>query len=154
VSCPILLVSATEPEEMSIISDFYFQKPFNIDYLKDTVFKILGSQEYSVPHFSNIYSNYDNNSSKIIKVLKLLEDEFETYLNRIDMVVKNKDEKEWNAILHKLIAHIKNLRLVALSNKLPQNVREVSIEDLEIIHNTFNYYLCCIRTEIRINSKD
>src|SRR5690606_23632632 len=46
VICPILLVSATEPEMMSAISGLYFQKPFDIDYLKDTVFKILGSQEY------------------------------------------------------------------------------------------------------------
>lgn len=154
VNCPILLVSAAEPDMMSVVSGFYFQKPFNIDYLKDTVFKILGSHEYSAPNFSSIYSNYDNNSSKISRVLKLLEEEFETYIKRIDTVFKSKDEKDWQAILHRLIAHIKNLNLQSLSNALPQSVKEVTHEDWEAIRNMFNYYLCCIRTEIQANLKD
>lgn len=154
LSCPLLVVSATEPEVMTAISPLYFQKPFNIDYLKDMVFKILGSHEYNAPNFSSIYSNYDNNSNKILKVLKLLEEEFDTYLKRIDMVVKSRNEKDWDAILHKLIAHIKNLSLVCLSNNLPQNVSDITAGDLENIRNTFNYYLCCIRIEIRINLKD
>jgi len=154
VTCPILLVSATEPEMMSAISALYFQKPFNIDHLKDTVYKLLGSHEFSAPNFSSIYSNYDYNASKIIKVLKLLEEEFETYTKRIDTVFKNKDEHEWEAILHKLIAHINNLRLLSLSEALPQKVKNITIEDLEHIHNAFAYYLCCIRAEIQINLKD
>ncbi|PKQ43658.1 ATP-binding protein [Confluentibacter flavum] len=154
VICPILLVSATEPEVMSQISGLYFQKPFNIDYLKDTVFKLLGSHEYSVPDFSNIYSNYDNNSSKIIKVLKLIEEEFETYMKRIDTVVESKNEDEWDAILHKLIAHINNLKLLSLSEALPKKVKAVTSGDLEKIHNVFAYYMCCIRVEIQINLKD
>ncbi|WP_100616170.1 sensor histidine kinase [Confluentibacter citreus] len=154
VTCPIILVSATEPEVMSQISALYFQKPFNIDYLKDIVFKLLGSNEYSVPDFSNIYSNYDHNSTKINKVLKLLEEEFETYIKRIDTVFRNKDENEWEAILHKLIAHINNLKLASLFEVLPQKVKDITIEDLENIHDAFAYYLCCIRVEIQINLKD
>ncbi|WP_111309334.1 ATP-binding protein [Confluentibacter sediminis] len=154
IICPILMVSATEPEVMSAISTIYFQKPFNIDYLKDTVFKILGSHEFTLPDFSNIYSNYDNNSNRIIKVLKLLEEEFETYLKRIDSVVKTKDESEWEAILHKMIAHINNLKLLSLSEVLPQKVKEVANSDLENIYNVFAYYLCCIRVEVQLNSKD
>jgi hypothetical protein len=87
-------------------------------------------------------------------VLKLLEEEFETYIKRIDAVFKSKDEKDWQAILHRLIAHIKNLNLQSLSNALPQSVKEVTHEDWEAIRNIFNYYLCCIRTEIQANLKD
>ncbi|MGE5944830.1 MAG: ATP-binding protein, partial [Flavobacteriales bacterium] len=154
VTCPILLVSASEPEVMSAITNLYFQKPFNIDHLKDIVYKLLGNHEFSAPDFSNIYSNYDHNSSKIIKVLKLLEEEFETYVKRIDAVVKSKDEKEWESILHKLIAHINNLKLVSLSEVLPKKVKEVTATDLDNIHNAFAYYVCCIRAEIQINLKD
>jgi two-component system, sensor histidine kinase len=152
IKCPLIIASALEPEMMQETSALYFQKPFNIDYLKDTTFKILGDSEFISPDFSNLYKNYDNDFVKIAKVLKLLETEFETYAKRIDSVVKNKNQDEWESILHKLIAHINNLKLGSLEN-LPKNVESITLEELNKINNTFAYYLCCIRVEGRINSK-
>ncbi|WP_223548892.1 sensor histidine kinase [Aestuariivivens sp. NBU2969] len=153
ISCPLVLVSATEPKIMQSITSIYFQKPFNINELKDYTFKTLGSNEFSAPNFSNLYNNYDNNPEKIVKVLNILIDEFETYKTRIEKTIKRKDQNEWNAILHKLIAHINNLELNSLLTLLPEKVETLNLKGLSAIINAFAYYLCCFRVEKRINLK-
>ncbi len=154
VSCPLILVSALEPEVMGRISAWFFQKPFNTDDLKDTVYRLLGAHEFNAPDFSTIYTNYDNDSAKISKVLQLLREEFETYLNRIKNAENTKSQKEWDGILHKLIAHINTLQLTDLQKVLPQKVKALKKENVSDISNIFAYYLCCIRCEARLNSKD
>jgi DNA-binding response OmpR family regulator len=153
IGCPLILVSALEPEIMERISEWYFQKPFNTDHLKDTVYRILGTHEFSGPDFSTIYGNYDNDPAKISRVLQLLREEFGTYLDRIEQAENTKDQKEWDAILHKLIAHINTLRLTDLKEVLPQRVISLKKGDLSVISNIFAFYLCCIRCEERFNSK-
>src|SRR5690606_35853190 len=113
--------------------------------------RILGAAEFVEPDFSNLYKNYDNDADKIAKVLKLLETEFETYIKRTEAVVKSKDQEEWESILHKLIAHINNLKLGSLE-ALPKDV-ELLDNDLNRIKNVFVYYLCCFRVEGYFNSK-
>ena len=152
MACPLMLVSALEPEVMAITTSLYFQKPFNVDHLKDAIFKILGQTEFNAPDFSNLYSNYDNHVAKINKVLKLLETEFETYLKRIDLAFEHQNQADWEAILHKLIAHVNNLKLGSLKS-LPQSIIEVTPEQLNNIKNAFAYYLCCFRVEGRANLK-
>ncbi|PKA98734.1 LOW QUALITY PROTEIN: signal transduction histidine kinase [Flavobacteriaceae bacterium MAR_2009_75] len=154
ISCPLILASALEPEIMGRISTWYFQKPFNIDDLKDTVYRLLGAHEFMAPDFSTVYTNYDNDSAKISKVLQLLREEFGTYLDRMKKAENTKDQKEWDAILHKLIAHINNLQLTDLQEVLPQKVIALKKDDLSAISNIFAYYLCCIRCEESLNSKD
>ncbi len=153
MDCPLLIVSALEPEQMKDISPLYFQKPFKIDNLKDMVYYLLGKHEYECPDFSNIYRNYDHDQQKISKVLSLLSSEFDMYLTRIEKAFKNKDQEEWKSILHKLVTHIHNLKLTGLSQLLPEEISSLKKEKLEQINNTF-YYLCCFRVETYINSKD
>lgn len=152
IKCPVILASALEPEVMSKIAPLYFQKPFDIDRLKDAVFSVLGSEEFSGPDFSSLYKNYDNDTTRIAKVLKLLETEFETYIKRIEVAFKNKDQEDWEAIQHKLIAHINNLKLGSLES-LPKELKLLKKDDLNRIKNIFVYYLCCFRVEGNINSK-
>ena len=152
ITCPLLLVSALEPETMAQISLFHFQKPFDIEKLKDCVYRILGTNEFKAPDFSNVYSNYDNNPVKIGKVLKLLLEEFETYLKRIENAAVTKDQKEWNAILHKLVVHINTLGLTDLQNLLPEKVTDFKSEGLNDLRNIFGYCSCCIRCEEYLNS--
>ncbi|MBU3821101.1 HAMP domain-containing protein [Flavobacteriaceae bacterium XHP0103] len=152
IKCPLVVASALEPETMAKITPLYFQKPFDIDNLRDIVFRVLGSEEFVEPNFSSLYKNYDNDASKITKVLKLLETEFETYIKRIENVVKNKDQEDWEAILHKLIAHINNLKLGSLES-LPKDIKHLGKDDLNRIKNIFVYYLCCFRVEEYLNSK-
>ncbi|MBM1105398.1 hypothetical protein JQC67_04510 [Aurantibacter crassamenti] len=152
IKCPLILVSALESEIMDPISTIHFQKPFDIDVFKDTVYRILGSNEYNAPVFSMIYKNYDKNQDKIGKVLLLLQEEFTTYLYRIKNAISSKDQKEWDAILHKLIAHIKIMKLTELGEILPNNINALKIEDQQAIINIFSYYLCCIRSEKYFNS--
>ncbi|GAA3570022.1 hybrid sensor histidine kinase/response regulator [Snuella lapsa] len=154
ITCPLVLVSASEPEMMESISPIYFQKPFKANELKDYAFKVLGAHEFSQPDFLNIYSNYDHEKGKIAKVIGLLIEEFQTYKDRIEKAVTSKDQKEWEAILHKLIAHINNLKLSSLSKLLPEQVETLALNQLEEIQNTFVYYLCCFREERRVNLKD
>ncbi len=152
-ACPLILVSALEPETMEQISPLYFQKPFDIQSLKDCVYRVLGANEFNTPDFSNIYRNYDNDPAKVYKVLTLLQEEFGTYLKRIENVVVTKDQKEWNAILHKLIAHINTLGLTDLKDLLPEKIVDFQSKNLNRIRNIFAYYSCCIRFEERLNSK-
>ncbi|NNE75626.1 MAG: hybrid sensor histidine kinase/response regulator, partial [Pricia sp.] len=154
ISCPLILVSALEPKIMEKICTLYFQKPFKTDDLKDCVYMILGAHEYKAPDFFTIYTNYDNESAKIRKVLQLLHEEFENYLFRIKKTAITKDQKEWDAILHKLIAHINTLKLDELTNVLPKNVAALKIGAQHKISTIFAYYLCCIRVEEHLNSKD
>ena len=154
INCPLILASAMQPEVMGQISTWYFQKPFNIDDLKDTVYRLLGGHEFNAPDFSTVYTNYDNDSAKIFKVLQLIREEFGTYMERIEKVGNTKDQKEWDAILHKLIAHINTLRLTDLTEVLPQKAMALQKDDLSAISNIFAYYLCCIRCEESLNSKD
>jgi hypothetical protein len=131
----------------------YFQKPFQIDQLKDTVYKILGSHEFKAPDFSNVYNNYDHDIPKINKVLKLLEKEFENYLKEINKIGESKDQVKWEAIIHKLIAHINNLKLTDLKEVLPDKISAINMDVLNNINNVFAYYLCCIRAERHLNLK-
>ena len=150
MECPLILLSALEPEVMSQTSTLYFQKPFNVDHLKDLIIKYLGQAEFNGPNFSNLYKNYDYQFSKIEKVLKLLEAEFETYLKRIETAFKDQNQDDWEAILHKLIAHINHLNLGSLE-LLPENIKAITPDQLAFIKNTFAYYLCCFRVEGRTN---
>ncbi len=153
ITCPLILVSALEPKSMAQISPLYFQKPFDTQHFKDSVYRILGTNEFKAPDFSNVYSNYDNNPAKVGKVLRLLGEEFETYLKRIENAAVTKDQKEWKAILHKLIAHINTLGLTDLKHLLPEKVADFKSEDLNVIRNIFAYCSCCIRCEEHLNSK-
>lgn len=154
IDCPLLIVSALEPEQMKNISPLYFQKPFEISNLKDMVYYLLGKNEFKFPDFTNIHMNYDHDKQKIAKVFRLLGSEFDTYLTRIKKAYENKDQEEWKAILHKLVTHIHNLKLTSLSELLPEEINSLKNEDLERINNTVIYYLCCFRAESYINSKD
>ncbi len=151
IECPIALLSALEPEIMKEISPYYFQKPFHTDLFKQYIFKTLGDNEFTSPDFSNIYNNYDNQTLKINKVFTLLENEFQTYIDRIELVCNTKNQKEWEGILHKLIAHINNLNLISLSQVLPKNISNLSPEKFIKIKNVFAYYLCCLSVEKQFN---
>tara|TARA_R110002049_G_scaffold17731_4_gene68767 strand:+ start:3662 stop:6154 length:2493 start_codon:yes stop_codon:yes gene_type:complete len=154
INCPLIIVSALEPKIMADLSTFNFQKPYDIAILKDCVYCILGSKEINAPNFSNLYNNYDADASKMIEVLKLLQSEFKTYLDRIEAVADSKDQKEWKAIQHKLIAHINSLGLTDLKGAMPDRIEVLKQDDLPKIYNLFAYYLCCFRFEEYLNSKD
>ena len=153
-SCPLFVVSAMEPAVMKKISGIYLQKPFKANIFKDFIYKLLGKNEYENVDFSSVYKNYDHNSEKIFKVINILHDEFETYLKRIETAYKSKDQVEWEAILHKLIAHLNNLNLKLLSNLLPKEVKKLNSQDFNKIKQVILYYLCCFRVENKLNSKD
>lgn len=154
VKCPMIITSALEPGSTKNPHLIYFQKPYNVDYFKDYVFQKLGEKEFTCPDFSSIYSNYDNDQEKINKVLKLLQEEFKIYLERIFEVFDNQDQKEWKAINHKLITHINNLNLSELREILPEEATTMDRKKLEELRSLFAFYLCCFRNERNINLKD
>lgn len=153
INCPLVIISALDATEANTLYNEYFQKPFQIDQLKDTVYKILGSNEFKAPDFSNVYNNYDHDIPKINKVLKLLEKEFENYLKEINKIGESKDQVKWEAIIHKLIAHINNLKLTDLKEVIPDKISAINVDVLNNINNVFAYYLCCIRAERHLNLK-
>ncbi|MEQ9582872.1 MAG: ATP-binding protein, partial [Arenibacter sp.] len=137
IICPLIIISALDATETNTPYSEYFQKPFHIDQLKDTVFKILGSNEFKAPDFSNIYNNYDHDIPKINKVLKILEKEFENYLKGINKIGQSKDQVKWEAIIHKLIAHINNHDLTDLKAVLPDKISDINTDHLNKINNVF-----------------
>ncbi len=154
IDCPLIIASALEPVNLKKVSSIYFQKPYNTKDIRDCVYQILGKNEIQAPDFSNIYSNYDHDSEKISKVLKILHEEFYNYWERIKKAAEEGNQKEWKSILHKLITHINNLALDELDELLPKEIALVDKEKLNRIQKHFAYYLCCIRNERYVNLKD
>ena len=144
INSPLIIVSALDTTEAKTKFNEYFQKPFQIDQFKDAVYKILGSNEFKAPDFSNIHYNYDHDAHKIDKVLKLLEKEFDNYLKVINKIGYGNDQSQWETLLHKLIAHINNLNLTDLKEVLPDKISNINDDYLNKINNVFAYYLCCI----------
>ncbi|MCM4164138.1 MULTISPECIES: ATP-binding protein [unclassified Arenibacter] len=153
INCPLIIISASDASEANTRCYEYFQKPFEIDHLKDTVYKVLGSNELQAPDFSNIHNSYDHDIPKINKVLELLEKEFENYLKEINKIARSKDQIKWEAVIHKLIAHINNLKLTDLKEVLPAKISTLNADHSNKINTVFSYYLCCIRVERHLNSK-
>lgn len=152
IQVPLIVTSALEPEIMSTISPLFFQKPFRSEQVRDMVICLLAQSEFKKPDFSALYSNYDYDVPKVNKVLDLLEIEFRAYLERIDSAVKLQNQTDWQALLHKLIVHIKHLKLEDL-NKLPDHIEKLDHVQLTHLKNAFAFYLCCFRVEMRTNLK-
>lgn len=154
INCPVIIASALDPEDIASGDFIFFQKPYNVNVFKDYVYVKLAENEYLKPDFSNIYSDYDHDREKVKRVLKLLDNEFITYLDRIFLAYQNKDQKEWKAILHKLITHIHNLKLIELKENLPEEISKLNDTRLTKIRALFAFYVCCLRTERNVNLKD
>lgn len=154
INAPLIILSALETKEVEPITPLFFQKPYDIYHVQDLIYYVLGKNEIQAPDFSNIYQNYDNHPEKVSKVLKLLHEEFVTYLNRINEVADSKNQEEWKAIIHKLVANLNNLKLSQLKEMIPREVASLNEAELHLIRQHFAYCLCCFRTERRLNLKD
>ena len=144
---PVLIISALEKEIMSELSPMNMQKPIHIDEFIRRVYAILGASEYDYPQLQTAYAQYDNNSEKILNFLNLLIDEFEGYVMRIHAVYHSKDSKEWEAIRHKIITHIRSLDLKKLQTLLPEKVENLEEKRVKEINNELLYCLCCFHSE-------
>lgn len=149
-SHPILVLSALEAEIMEKVSDYYLQKPFDLDHLLDLIICLLGKDIFDLPQLSNSYSQYDHDQVKIKKFISLLISEFETYLDRIDQAFENQDKNEWNAIRHKLVTHIRSLELHKLEAALPIHLKDLISSNLAVIKNLLLYNLSYLRNELRL----
>ncbi|WP_420582429.1 ATP-binding protein [Reichenbachiella sp.] len=146
----IIVLSALENERMKEISEFYLQKPFDVDHLLDLVICLLGKNTFDLPQLSKSYSQYDHDKVKIKKFIALLISEFETYLDRIDQAFENQDESEWNAIRHKLITHIRSLELHKLEKALPLRMSALNKTNLGEVKTLILYNLSYFRNELRL----
>lgn len=151
---PILVISGFDKNEMSTFSPFFLQKPFDINELLDKVFMLLGSTEYDTPNLESSYEQYDFNKEKITNFLSLLQDEFSNYILRIEAVYQSKNQQEWEAIIHKIITHIRSMELAKLREVLPENVQDLNEERFNKAINILSYCLCCFRVEQTSNSAD
>ncbi|MCV9385535.1 ATP-binding response regulator [Reichenbachiella ulvae] len=148
----MMLVSALEPDEMVGISPYYVQKPFDREQVLDMVYQLLGQSEWSKPQLDTIFSQYDHDRKKIDNYLKILISEFSSYLDRIQNVWQSKEQKEWEAIHHRLVTHIKSLSLDRLAAHWPEKLLELEEGDYHFIVNQILYCLTCFRCEARLNS--
>ncbi|MFT7036957.1 MAG: signal transduction histidine kinase/CheY-like chemotaxis protein [Cyclobacteriaceae bacterium] len=151
---PILIISGFNKDQMYPFSPFFLQKPFSINELLDKVFVLLGRNEYDTPNLDSSYEQYDFNKEKIINFLSLLHDEFSNYILRIEAVYQSKNQKEWEAIMHKIITHIRSMKLAKLTNILPENIQDLNEESFTKAINILSYSLCCFRVEQTSNSRD
>ncbi|MEP2024396.1 MAG: ATP-binding protein [Reichenbachiella sp.] len=149
-SIPIIVVSALEEIQMQKISNYYLQKPFDIEQFLDLCFIILNKDKCDQPKLSNSYEQYDHDKVKIEKFMTLLISEFETYIERIDQAFENQDESEWIAIRHKLITHIRSLELNNLNEQLPVQLADLSNQKLSVIKKLLSYNLSYFRNESRL----
>ena len=82
-----------------------------MNVLTDYIVTLICKKKYDVPKLGNIYKQYDNDSIKTKKYLTILIQEFNQYHSRILAVLESGNQKEWNAIKHKIITHINSLKL-------------------------------------------
>ena len=146
---PMVLLSAFEPSRMQSISPFFLQKPFDLSTLKDLTIILLGEKEYDSPSLESIYEQYDHQPQKINKFLDILQQEFNQYIERFEAVYLTRNEKEWQAIMHRFTTHIKSLGLKKLSAKLPENAALFDQSNMEFVKNSLLYCLCVFRNEQR-----
>ncbi|UXP31159.1 ATP-binding protein [Reichenbachiella agarivorans] len=151
---PVIVLSAFDADVSHAESANYLQKPFDLNQLLDLVMVKLGSQEFDLPYMNGIYAQYDHRPDKIANYLKIMISEFNTYIQRIEEVKISQEEKEWKAILHKLITHINAMKLEKLAESLPNGVHDLDESQLTTIINQLRFYLCFFRNELRINSID
>jgi signal transduction histidine kinase/CheY-like chemotaxis protein len=146
---PMVLLSAFEPPRMQSISPYFLQKPFDLSTLKNLTIILLGGKEYDSPSLESVYEQYDHQPQKIKKFLDILQQEFKQYLERFETVYLTKNEKEWQAIMHKFTTHIKSLGLKKLSVKLPENAALLDQSTIDFVKNSLLYCLCVFRNEQR-----
>lgn len=150
---PIIIVSALDKNLMSAISPLFVQKPFDVDELLDKVYVTLAKNEYGTPHLSASYSQYDNDPTKVAKFLAMLLVEFDQYLKRIEGAFLEQDQQEWEAILHKLVTHIKSMELKQLESCLPEKIKDLNQEGFNQVKNILLFCRCYFRVERLVNSK-
>lgn len=151
---PLIALSALGENELQRISSFHLQKPFDIQSLIDLVYQLAAKQEFDQPILEEIYALYDQQPEKIVKYLGILIKEFEQYKLRLEDVFESKDQKEWQAINHKIITHVKGLKLEKMANYLTSSVDDLEVKSHSFIINDIAYLLCFFRVERRLNSKD
>lgn len=149
---PIVLVSAFDKDQMSEISPLFIQKPFDVNELLDKVYVELGKNEFDIPQLSSSYSQYDYDHVKMVKFLDILHEEFDQYLKRMEDAFQAKNQQEWEAILHKMVTHIKSMKLGQLSSFLPESIEELDEKALGQIKNSMLFCLCFFRVEQSVNS--
>ena len=149
---PLMVLSAFDDPEVEQLNACFLQKPLDLDFLLDLVMVVLGRSEYDPPQLESSYVQYDWDPEKIKNFLSILLQEFQKYQERFEKVYLSRDFKEWEAIMHKITTHIKNLKLEKLANQLPENPEQFKKHQLNFIRNQILYCLCTFRVESRINS--
>jgi hypothetical protein len=56
--------------------------------------------------------------------------------------------------MHKIITHIRSMKLAKLTNILPENIQDLNEESFTKAINILSYSLCCFRVEQTSNSRD
>ncbi|PIB35113.1 hypothetical protein BFP72_06745 [Reichenbachiella sp. 5M10] len=149
----VVVLSAFDTDRTQRISPYVLQKPFDLGELLDLVLMVLGDTEYQRPQFQTVFAQYDNNPVHIERYLALLIREFEEYVLRIAEVYAQPSAKEWKAIMHRIITHIKALNLDNLGEVLPQELGDLTEARYDRVMDCMRYYLCCFRATSRLNSK-
>ncbi len=153
---PTIVLSAQKGIKNSFQNavDAELLKPFNGFDLQALTVSLWNQNEIKPPNFSAIYRDYDDNKEKITRVFKILIGEFKEYLNQITHVFESEDQKKWESIQHKLIAHVKRLHLVELEDIIEKAIEEIPTAKRERATACVAFYIACMRAEQLINLKD
>lgn len=154
ILCPLIICSALDKNSVNSSVDYYFQKPLDLDMLIQVVLLVGKKKRYSSPHLIDLYNDYDNDLLHIKRVLELQIVEFNDYRVRLLKAFENADENEWQAIKHKLITHIKNLKLRHLESFMDMKLVEFSKEQKLEIVRIIEYYIQFFEVELKVNLKD
>ena len=147
-STPILLTSALEPAQMKNLSDYFIQKPFDMELFLEMVLSIVGRAEYETPQMETMYALYDHQPERVLKYLNLLKKEFSLFIERINKAYQDQDQEEWEAICHKMIASIKALALNDTQQLLTKQIIELNEPNKDRLIHQLSYCLCFIHTDI------
>ncbi|MFY0685639.1 MAG: hypothetical protein JXQ90_00665 [Cyclobacteriaceae bacterium] len=150
----LIVLSAFDPLDAIGAAYHYFQKPYKPNELNNCITSLIGSNEFPLPILANVYQQYDDNIDRIQHYLKLLCEEFDGYTKRFINLKQDQDLKEWNAIKHKLITHIRSLELSESPLKYLQDEDNIKGKSLDEIIAYCHFLTCWFANELRVISKN
>ena len=145
----IIVISSMHEEKLRDLGLIWLQKPIDNNLVKKILLGLIGEREISPPDYSRLKNNYDGDQQKIAKILSVLMMEMESYSNSLQSAFQQKSEKEWNAVIHKMITHVRDLKLNLIEELISKNFNDISQEDFSIIIGLITFYNAHVFLEIR-----
>lgn len=145
----IVVISSMHELELKNLGFLWLQKPIDNNLVKKTILGLIGERELNPPNYTSLRNNYDGDQQKIVKILSVLMNEMDAYSSSLQNAFQQESEKEWNAVIHKMITHVRDLKLDLIEELISKNFKDISEQDVEKIVGLISFYSAHIFVEMK-----